>query len=269
MTHRVLPDVAPPPDEFLAELRRRNPLLFGVAAVQAALFGAFLAGLATDPQTVGGEPRWLKPAKFAGSIALFTGTLGWLSPRFSAPDRTVRRASIGVAIATVVEITLIAGQAVRGVESHFNTSTLLDTAVYAVMGLTVYAMMALVALLLVRSWRREFDAAPAFAWGIRLGLAVFVLGALEGAAMVKIGAHAAVSGPELAVLGWQLDGAFRVAHFVGLHGLPVLPLVGYLASVGGVRGRVERPVRLVALIGGAHGALLLVTFAHALAPLVS
>lgn len=268
MNHRFVTDVAPAPDEFLAELRRRNPLLFGAAALNAALFVVFLAGLALDPQTVGGDPRWLKPAKFAAAIALFAGALGWLSEHLPAPESTVRRASIGVAVASLVEMTLIGGQAARGVESHFNTSTALDATVYAAMGVTIYAMMALVAWLLVRSWRREFDVEPAFAWGTRLGLALFVVGAFEGVAMVKLGAHAVGAGPELPVLGWRLGGDFRVAHFVGLHALQVLPLAGYLASLGCGQGQFERPIRVVALVGAAHAAVLVVTFAHALTPVV-
>lgn len=43
--------------------------------LHVALFAAFLAGIALDPRLVGGEPVWLKPAKFAGSLALTTATL--------------------------------------------------------------------------------------------------------------------------------------------------------------------------------------------------
>ena len=57
-----------------------GPRLFVVAAGNAVLFVAFSAGAALDPATVpassgaGVEPRRLKPAKFAGSIAAFAAT---------------------------------------------------------------------------------------------------------------------------------------------------------------------------------------------------
>lgn len=93
-------------------------------------------------------------------------------PHLPAPERVLRLASRGVAAGMVVEITLIACQAARGVESQFNQATAFDTAVSAVMGVTIVASMALVVWVLARSWRREFDAAPAFAWGIRLSVPV-------------------------------------------------------------------------------------------------
>ncbi|MFC7009651.1 hypothetical protein [Halalkalicoccus salilacus] len=84
----------------------------------------------------------------------------------------------------LLEITLIGGQAARGIESHFNNTTALNTAIYLIMGITILAMTILVAWLLIQSWKQAFDVAPAFAWGIRFGIALFVLGALEGGAMV-------------------------------------------------------------------------------------
>jgi hypothetical protein len=249
----------------LAELRRRNRILFATAAGCAALLVAFVAGIALDPRTIGGDPAWLKPAKFAGSIALFTATLGWLCEHLRAGDRTLRRASLGIAAGSAVELALIGGQAARGRESHFNDATTLDTAIYAVMGATVVAMMLLVAWLLARSWRREFAVAPAFAWGIRLGILLFVVGAFEGGAMAALGGHAVVSGPELPVVGWVAAGDFRVAHFLGLHALQALPLAGYAAARAGQRGRLARPTRVVGLVAVGYAAILGAAFAHALA----
>lgn len=250
------------PFALLRELHRRNPLLAWIAALQVALFVAFLAGVALDPRTVGGEPIWLKPAKFAGSLALLAATLAWLTAHIPLADRTLRRVSYGVAAGAIVEIALIGGQAARGVESHFNDATALDAAVYDVMGAVIVGTVLLVAVLAGAAWTRELDVDPAFAWGIRLGLGVFVLGSLEGAAMVAAGASAVGSGPALPVTGWAVGGDFRVAHFVGLHGLQVLPLVGYLAARR--RGRIPRPVWLVAVVAVAQAAVLVATFVHAL-----
>jgi hypothetical protein len=252
------------PETVAAELRRRNAVLFGVAALHGVLLVGFVAGIALDPRTVGGEPAWLKPAKFAGSITLFAATLGWIGYHFPVADETLRRASLAVATAAVIEITLIGGQAARGTESHFNTSTTLDFAVYAVMGLTIIGMVTVVAWLLVRAWRREFDVAPAFGWGIRLGIALFVVGSFEGGAMVAIQASAIESGPSLPVVGWTASGDFRAAHFVGLHALQSLPLAGYLAAVANDQGRLSRPVRAVKLVAAGYAALLVAAFVHAL-----
>lgn len=254
------------PGTVVTELRRRNPLLFGVAAVNATLFASFAIGIGLDPRTVGGDPAWLKPAKFAASIALFTATLGWIGHHLPVADETLRRASLAVATASVIEITLIAGQAARGVKSHFNRSTALDTAVYAVMGLTIVAMVTVVAWLLARAWRREFDVASAFGWGIRLGIALFVVGSFEGGAMIALEASALGSGPAVPVMGWNSGGDFRAAHFVGLHALQLLPLAGYLAAVADENGWIARPVRAVKLVAAGYATLLFAAFAHALTP---
>lgn len=256
------------PKQVIGELRRRNGVLFGVAVVHAVLLVAFLAGIGLDPRTVGGEPVWLKPAKFAASIALFTATLGWIGYHLPVSGRFLRRVSLGIAVAAFVEIALIGGQAGRGVGSHFNDSTALDGLVYTVMGVTIVAMTVLVAWLLVRSWGREFAVARAYALGITVGLALFVLGALEGGVMVALDTSAVGSGWSVPVVGWLVSGDFRVAHFVGLHALQVLPLTGYLAAVGAKRGVVDRPTRVVLAVGAGYALVLVVTFVHALVPVV-
>jgi hypothetical protein len=252
-----------------AALSQRNRLLAGVATLQSLLLAAFLVGLAVDPRTVGGDPVWLKPAKFAASIALFTGTLAWLTPHLPAPDRVVRTASRGVAAGMVVEIALIATQAARGVESHFNTATAFDTAVYTVMGVTIVASMALVAWLLARAWRREFDVAPAFAWGIRLGVLLFVVAAFQGGSMNALSQSATGTGATLPLVRWNAGGDLRAAHMVGMHALQVLPLVGYLAARANRRGRIDRPLAVLGAATALFVALLAVALAFGVAPLLA
>lgn len=256
------------PRQVLTELRQRNGVLFGVAVVQIFLLVVFLAGIVLDPRMVGGEPVWLKPAKFAASIAVFAATLGWIGEHLPVSERLLQGVSTAVAITAFVEIGLIGGQSARGVGSHFNDTTVLDYAIYVLMGAIIITMTVLVAVLLARSWRREFDIDPAFAWGIRLGIALFVVGAFEGGAMVVLETNSVESGRTIPVLGWSLIGDFRVAHFVGLHALQVLPFVGYLAALAGQRGHLARPVRLVMGVGAGYALILLAAFALAVVPLL-
>ena len=84
------------------------------------LLAAFLAGVAIDPRLVTGAPVWLKPAKFAASIAIYAFTLAWAFS-FLGEWRRVR-AIVGrlSAIVLMVEMAIIAAQAARGTTSHFN-----------------------------------------------------------------------------------------------------------------------------------------------------
>ncbi|KOX95739.1 hypothetical protein AMR74_14625 [Halorubrum tropicale] len=253
----------------IGELWRRDPVLSAVAAINAVLFGAFAVGTVLDPMVVNGEPAWLKPAKFAGSIALVCATLGWLGVHLPVDPDFRRRVSRIVGVGLLIEIVLIGGQAARGVGSHFNRATVIDGAIGGVMGVTIVIVTVAIAALAVRARGDEFDVHPAFAAGILLGVGWFVVGAFEGAAMIAIQSRVVeTTEPTVPVVGWQLVGDFRLAHFVGLHALQLLPLTGYLAAVGHRRGLVDYPRRVVYLVAAGYVAVLLVTAALGVAPVL-
>ena len=66
---------------------------------------------------------------------------------------------------------------------------------------------------------------------MRLGLALFVVGSVQGFLIVGNLGHAVPGpdgGPGLPLINWALDrGDLRVAHFIGLHALQALPLLGF------------------------------------------
>lgn len=246
------------------DLHQRNQLLLAVAALNAVLSVLFAALMLVDGRTILGRNVWTKPWKFATSIAVFTATMGWILPSLSLPDRLERRA-VGVIAATMtVEIALISTQAARGVKSHFNTGTLLDTAIFGVMGATVTVNTLVVAYVL---WRVLQDPPPlsrAYQLGLRLGLLAFVVASLEGFLMVAQSGHAVGApddAPGLPLVNWSLAGGdLRVAHFVGLHALQVLPLTGYLAARWrrlSTRGAVSVVGAVAAVYGTLAGAVFL------------
>src|ERR1044071_518260 len=53
------------------------PLTATSLVMLVALAGAVI-GLAVDPRIITGAPAWLKPAKFAVSIAIYAFTLAWI-----------------------------------------------------------------------------------------------------------------------------------------------------------------------------------------------
>ena len=248
------------PTGLVSELRARHRSLFAVAVANAALAVVFTALMLVDERTVLGRNVWTKPWKFAVSIALFGATMGWLLPSLSLSERRKRWVGNAIAAAMVVEITLISIQAARGVRSHFNLAPALDGAIAGAMGLTIALNTVVVAYVFWRTVRHPPALAPAYRLGVQLGLALFLLASVEGGLMIAHGAHSvgvAPDSPGLPLLNWKLTGGdLRVAHFVGLHGLQVLPCAGYLAARRGGRHSTVTVWAVAALYGG----LTLVTF---------
>lgn len=249
------------------ELYRRNKVLFTVALANAALAVAFTGLIYVDGRTLLGRNVWTKPWKFATSIAIFTATMGWILPSLSLTDRVSRLATYVIGGAMSIEITLISLQAGRGVASHFNTSTPLDSAIYGVMGATITISSIVVAYVLWRVVRDPPDLAPAYLWGIGLGMFLFVVASFQGWLMVSRGGHAvgvANGSPGLPLLNWSVTGGdLRVAHFVGLHALQILPLTGYVAAVWD-RFSTRQSLATVGLVGTAYGSLTVTTFVLAM-----
>src|SRR5688572_25456140 len=244
-----------------------------------ALAGA-LAGLAFDQRLITGAPAWLKPAKFAASIAIYTATLAWIFSLLPAWRRT--RVIVGwtTAVSLTLEIVIIAVQAWRGTSSHFNISTPLNLVLFAIMGTAILAQTLSVVAVAIALWRQHLDDA-ALGWALRFGIVISILGASVGGRMTQptsaqlaaarhsritvAGAHtvgAPDGGPGLPGTGWSTDhGDLRVPHFIGLHALQALPLVALLL---GRRIDHARRVRLIFVAAASYFTLFGLLLAQAL-----
>lgn len=230
---------------MVTRLRQADTPLTVTGFLMLAVLGVALAGLALDSRIVTGVPVWLKPAKFAVSIALYTFTLAWIFTFI--PGWVVTRRIVGwtTATALVLEMVIIGLQAARGTTSHFNVSTLFDGVLWTIMGLAIVAQTVTSAAVAVALWRQRF-ADRALGWALRFGMIITIVGAFSGGLMAQptrtqiagaraghrmtvSGAHtvgAADGGPGVPGTGWSTDhGDLRVPHFLGLHALQALPLV--------------------------------------------
>jgi hypothetical protein len=225
---------------------RRNPPLVALVFAMLVLAAVAILGLVVDPRVITGAPAWMKPLKFAVSIAIYGATLLWMLSFISDRPRLVAAISWGVFLGLGLEMVLIVMQVLRNTTSHFNQATSFDAAVFTAMGAVITGMWLLNAIVAFLLARRRFAEAP-IVWGVRLGLIAALLGmgvaflmtqptpeqdALVAATSSSsiVGAHAvgvADGGPGLPIVGWStVGGDLRVAHFVGLHALQILPLIG-------------------------------------------
>jgi hypothetical protein len=219
--------------------------------INLALIPLLLAAMLLDPKIISGVNGWIKPLKFALSIAIYGATFLWLLTLVQGRRRPVQIAANVTAFGLLMEIVLIVMQVVRGTTSHFNMASPLDAAIFSTMG----ALITLVAVfnLLLGIWlvfQRMPD--PVLAWSVRLGVLISFVGmlvaylmtsgptpaqlaALEaGEPLTILGAHSVGvedGGPGLPLLGWSTTGGdLRIGHFVGLHAMQVLPLLGFLLT---------------------------------------
>jgi hypothetical protein len=230
--------------------------LTGSGLFLLALLVPMAFGVVLDPREIGGAPAWLKPAKFALSLGIYSLTIAWVFTYLSDWPRTRRFVGRMTAAVMLIEAAIISLQAARGTTSHFNVGTPVDAILFSIMGLAIVTQTAASVAVAVALWRQRF-ADRAFGWALRLGMTMTIVGALTGGLMTRpteaqlaeanasgrvviAGAHtigAPDGGPGLPVTGWSTQhGDLRVAHFVGLHALQVLPILTLVAF----RGRGER-----------------------------
>ena len=218
---------------------RERHLAWAGFAILALVVPTALAWL-VDGRTLNGISVWLKPLKFQVSVGLYLLTLAWF---FGAlPDgvkrgRVVRMLVAAALGASAFEIGYITLQAARGLASHYNVGDPFHGAMYTLMGVgavTLTAVSPALAVLLVRHRPRTWSA-PVWL-SVVLGLSLtFVLGAGAGAVLSAgeghwIGGIRSDAGG-LPIFGWSRTGGdLRVAHFLGMHALHVLPVIGLTAA---------------------------------------
>jgi hypothetical protein len=180
----------------------------------------------------------------------------------------------------IVETALITLQVVRGTTSHYNISTPLDTTIYSLMA-TFISMLATANIICLFVVVRQKTIPSLIRVACSWGLAIAFVGMIAGVLMTSVnvspsqlhtmqvdkrapanyGAHSVGvddGGPGLPLLGWStVGGDLRVGHFVGLHGLQLLPLFAVVLLSGRLFGRQSssQHQQLVHLVGIAYTAL--------------
>ncbi|NIH80641.1 hypothetical protein [Amycolatopsis viridis] len=261
-----------------------RPMMW-TAAVMAVMTAVSAGGLVVDDRILLGAPIWLKPLKFAVSIAVYCVTWAWMLTLLDRGRRLAARVSTALAAILLTEYTIIVTQVIRGRASHFNVATPFDKALFSIMGISIAALWTGTLVLTVLVLRTKI-ADPAARWAVRLGAVVSLAGLAlaglmlgptpeqarslhEGTLGGMIGAHSVGvpdGGPVMPVTGWSTTGGdLRIPHFVGMHALQALPLLALLLSALARRVPRLRPERVRARLvlvaaAGYAGLVALVTW---------
>jgi hypothetical protein len=217
---------------LIRSIKGGSPLLFYMGLGHLLLFALFLTLFFADPREVLGISAWIKPMKFALSIWIYLWTFAWLL--LFLKDRTGRTSllALGASVTMLVEILIIGSQAARGQRSHFNIDTDFDLAMFSIMGMAILANFLINVRVTFLYFRSDVPLEKPMLAAVRAGLVLFLFASAVGGWMVFRMGHtvgAADGGPGLFFLNWSLEhGDLRVAHFVGLHALQLLPLTAWL-----------------------------------------
>ncbi|MEM6696092.1 MAG: hypothetical protein AAF626_15650 [Pseudomonadota bacterium] len=243
-----------------------------LAALSAALLVVMLLwAVSGDPRVVSGGPVWAKPMKFAASFLVLFATIALVADRLSPPVRDgwpLRLIGLGMAVAMIAEMAWIVRQAARGADSHYNSETPFEALMYTTVmaGGAVYLVIAigLIGWIAKRDPGARFG--PATREGVWLGfvasfvLTLVVAGWLSNGSGPYEGVHPP-GGATIPIMGWSgVTGDLRPAHFLALHAMQALPLLGlWLDRMGAARG-----IRSVRLATGAWVAATALLFVQAI-----
>jgi hypothetical protein len=256
-----------------------------LAVLTGILAVVLLPAMALDDRPLLGVSVWLKPWKFAVSIAIYSLTIAWMVTLLHRGARLARAAATLAAVALGIEITLITAQAARGVPSHFNTQTALDSMLFDIMGASILLVWVATGVLALLARQRLDD--RVLAAGLGWGLAVSLLGMILAVLMINPinewvlqlshsppplldGGHtvgAIDGGPGVPIANWSTRaGDLRAPHFVGIHALQLLPLLAWLLGRSGRRLGLGggQQVRLVHVAGVAYLGVVVLLLSQAL-----
>src|SRR3954447_24103849 len=92
---------------FVQKLRNRSPILFDFAMAHLVLLAVAGVFALIDDHMVTGVNRWIKPMKFALSVAIYLLTIAWLLPDTDIGEKKQQRLGAFLAWTAAIEVVLI------------------------------------------------------------------------------------------------------------------------------------------------------------------
>ncbi len=216
--------------DFLFNLKVRNETLFyyGLVCLVSSIIFLFLTK--TTSVQVYNVNAWYKPFKFAFSTFLFSWAMAWYC--YYLPSFNSKLFNWSIIILLGFEIIYIAIQASKGQLSHYNLSTPMYSALYSMMALAATLVTIYTAYVGILFFINDFPLLPNYyLWAIRFSIIIFVVFSFEGFVMGSRLTHT-IGGDDggvgIPLLNWSTKyGDPRIAHFIGMHALQVLPVLSF------------------------------------------
>ncbi len=216
---------------FLPELYKRNTLLFWMGWIHFVMFFFCLGLLSFNHNLIGGENAWAKPVRYYLSTTISLWTFGWFIYHINSKTQ-IKVFSWLIALSLFFETAVIFVQSYRGVPSHFNVSDPFNSMMNVVLlSLMLIFLITVSYLTLIFFNQKKMPISQHYTWGLRMGLLNFVIFSIAGLIMFAKHTHCiggVEDGSRIALFNWSLKhGDLRIAHFMGVHSLQVIPLLSY------------------------------------------
>jgi len=243
---------------FILELKSRNETLFYFGLVCFAASLAFFVLSRFSTTQVYQVNAWYKPFKFAISTFSFVWAMAWYCHYL--PSFTISAFNWTVIVLLGFEIAYIAIMASQGQQSHYNLSSPFFSLMFTLMGLAASIVTLYTAYVGLLFFLQDIPELPTYyLWAIRMGILLFVIFSFEGFLMGSRLSHSVGlinDNSNLFILGWSKTvGDLRVAHFLGMHALQVLPVLAFY---------ILKSTKLTVLAGILYAALAVITLVQAL-----
>ncbi|MEB8329045.1 hypothetical protein OO009_06725 [Flavobacteriaceae bacterium KMM 6897] len=215
-------------------VKKESPILYKIVLFHFFLAILCLAGLLIDDRTLMGINVWIKPLKFAISDGIYIMTVGYLIGFYPYTKRKTNIINNIVAWTLLMETVIVVFQASRGIQSHYNKSSIFDALLFMSMGIFIGINVFVMVLFIFDTIRLKLKTSKPIQWAILLGWTVVFFGSWVGGQMIGQLAHnvgVADGGAGLPLVNWStVAGDLRVAHFFGLHGIQLIPLFALWVS---------------------------------------
>ena len=212
-----------------------------VVALLLVLTGLFHLGVfVVDDRPWEGPVSWRKPFTFGTSFGLTLASVVWVTSYLRVSSRMRALLLTVFAADCVLEVAGITVQAWRGVPSHLNTSTPVDTVVAMLLAFGGLVLVLTLGAFAVPALRGHTTGPRGMVLALRAGFGLLVAGLLSGAAMIARGSVARARGED-AELVYATAGFLKAFHGVTLHAVLVLPAIAWLMARS---GRVSEPAQL-------------------------
>ncbi|MFM8496090.1 MAG: hypothetical protein ACKOEM_11295, partial [Planctomycetia bacterium] len=226
------------------EPRARALVAWGVALVVSGLAHVAVWGALGGPWE--GAVSWRKPILFGISGGLTSLSLAWVWSKLTwrRGDAVLARLT---AAALVVEVALIDLQRWRGVASHFNRTTPLDSILYDTMGILILFVSAIAVDLCIRLFLQPVELEPDARLAARAGMLFLVVSCALGIWVSVHGDVRVAAGLEPERYG--AAGVPKFPHGSVIHALQWLPALAWGAAWAGMSPRRRRQIVSLATAG--------------------